>query len=88
MNISRRGWLIGFFLTLFFSLVWFLWTTDHGMSVLEFVQRKCYGEWTLEQRVQRYAPDVDQRFQPIFNTLNLPYPPTEVAYIAFKDTRP
>lgn len=62
-------------------------TTDHGISALEFLRRKCYGERTLDERVKRYAPDVDKRFRPIFKTLNLPYPPTEVAYIAFKDTR-
>lgn len=87
MKINRRRWLISLFLALFFSLAWLILTTDHGMSALEFLRRKCYGEWTLDERVKRYAPEVDQRFQPIFQTLNLPYPPTEVAYIAFKDTQ-
>ncbi|MCM5681779.1 L,D-transpeptidase family protein [Schlegelella sp. S2-27] len=45
------------------------------------------GGYTVEQRVQRHQHDVAMRLKPAFAAVGLAYPPYEVAYLAFKDTR-
>jgi hypothetical protein len=44
-------------------------------------------KYTVEQRVAQFEPAVRARFAPSFIAQGLPYPPHEVALVAFKDTR-
>lgn len=48
---------------------------------------RAQGGYTVEQRVQRHQRDVAARLKPAFAAAGLAYPPHEVAYVAFKDTR-
>jgi hypothetical protein len=38
-------------------------------------------------RVQEFGDGVEQRLKPAFNKVGLAYPPRELAYVAFKDTK-
>ncbi len=42
---------------------------------------------SVEQRVAQYGAQADARLQPAFQRAGVPYPPAEVALLAFKDTR-
>lgn len=43
------------------------------------------GPFTVEQRVDQFAPAVATRLRPAFAAAGLAYPPRELAYLAFKD---
>jgi hypothetical protein len=45
------------------------------------------GSYTIEERLRQYGPAVEARLRETFAAAGLPYPPPELAYVAFKDTR-
>ncbi len=44
-------------------------------------------KYSVEQRLAQFAPLVEERLVPHFAAAGVPYPPSEVALVAFKDTR-
>jgi murein L,D-transpeptidase YafK len=44
-------------------------------------------KFSVQQRIEQYAPTVKQRLQDDFAKAGLSYPPRELTFIAFKDTR-
>lgn len=42
--------------------------------------------YTVQQRIEQFAPQVALRLQPAFTAAGLAYPPRQLAYLAFKDT--
>lgn len=42
---------------------------------------------SIEQRLAQYGERADARLRPVFRRAGVPYPPTEVALLAFKDVR-
>lgn len=45
------------------------------------------GGYTVAERLEAYGPDVAERLAPAFRHVGLDYPPQDLAYLAFKDTR-
>jgi len=52
-----------------------------------FVWSKLLGPYTVEERVAQYRERVARRLAPAFESAGVPYPPSDVAYLAFKDKR-
>lgn len=52
-----------------------------------FAWTRVRGSYTVEERLRQYGPAVDVRLRGPFAAAGLPYPPPELAYVAFKDTR-
>jgi hypothetical protein len=52
-----------------------------------FLPRDDRGRAGVEHRVAQYGARVDARLQPAFKRAGVPYPPAEVALVAFKDAR-
>jgi murein L,D-transpeptidase YafK len=45
------------------------------------------GRRTVAQRLEQFGPAVDRRLSAAFEAAGLPYPPEEVALLAFKDSK-
>lgn len=54
---------------------------------LSFTWGKVRGGYTLEERLNQYGPVVASRVRPHIERAGLQYPPYELAYVAFKDSR-
>lgn len=54
---------------------------------LSYVLGRAGGGHTLEERLDQYGPRVAERLRRSFEGVGLSYPPYEVAYVAFKDSR-
>jgi hypothetical protein len=48
---------------------------------------KMSRQHTVADRVAQFGPAVEARLAPAFDALHLRYPPAQLAYVAFKDTR-
>lgn len=51
------------------------------------LQRRDDRQVSVEDRLAQYGARADARLRPVFHAAALPYPPAEVALLAFKDTR-
>jgi hypothetical protein len=56
-------------------------------NVAAFTWTRVRGSYTTEERLRQYGPAVEARLRGTFAAAGLPYPPPELAYVAFKDTR-
>lgn len=54
---------------------------------IEFRFGKLRGGQSVSDRVQQYGKDVASRLKPDFEKAGVSYPPADVAYVAFKDTK-
>ena len=78
---------------LFFSIVGlailiaFAFSSEPIRDSLWFLWGKLRGGYTVAERLQQIGPAVEARLRPVIESAGLAYPPTEVAYIAFKDSR-
>jgi hypothetical protein len=45
------------------------------------------GGFSVLDRIEEFGPAVESRLRPHFDSVGVAYPPNELAYIAFKDTR-
>lgn len=54
---------------------------------LEFVWGKLRGGYTLAERLEQFGPRVSDRLRGSFERAGLAYPPGELAYVSFKDSR-
>jgi hypothetical protein len=43
--------------------------------------------YTVAERLEQFAADVERRLKPSFDTAGVKYPPAELAFIAFKDSK-
>ncbi|WP_020559926.1 L,D-transpeptidase family protein [Thiofilum flexile] len=55
-------------------------------TTIEYIYTKMRGGYTVEERLEQYGSSVASRLRPYFELAKVNYPPTEVAYLAFKDT--
>ena len=53
---------------------------DYGLTRLR-------GQYTVQDRIEEFGPGVEARLHDEFAAAGLAYPPTEIAYVAFKDIR-
>jgi hypothetical protein len=56
-------------------------------NVATFAWIRVRGSYTVEERLRQHGPAVEARLRGPFAAAGLPYPPAELAYVAFKDTR-
>jgi len=61
--------------------------TDLGTSTANYLFARIRGGYTVGERVRMYGEPVAIRLRPAFEAVSVPYPPHELAYLAFKDTR-
>jgi hypothetical protein len=67
--------------------LWFAARTDHGQAIVGYLFSKARGGYTLEERMAAYLPAAERRMRPSFDAAGIKFPPGEVAYLAFKDTK-
>lgn len=68
------------------SAVLFL-RTETGAAALGYMRSKVRGGYTVEERLALHGPDVAARLGPAFRAAGLAYPPRELTFLAFKDSR-
>ena len=56
-------------------------------DVASIVWRKSHDGYSVSERLEQFAPAVASRVQAKFEAAGLTYPPYEVAYLSFKDSR-
>lgn len=84
----RRITLIAIVAALVTAAAVFVYARSDQSSVLfNVVNAKVSGGHTVQQRMDQYSADVQQRLAPAFAAAGVPYPPHEIAYIGFKDKR-
>jgi hypothetical protein len=59
--------------------------TEHGYAAVSYVWSKLRGGYTIEERIRMHSCAVDARLRPKFDAAAAPYPPAELAFVAFKD---
>lgn len=60
---------------------------EPARSLLGFAWTKVTGPYTVDERLTQFGAPVAARLSPSFASAGLAYPPQEVAYLAFKDSR-
>lgn len=60
--------------------------TEQGYAAASYAWLKIRGGYTVDERVRMHAGDVEARLRSKFEAAGVPYPPAQLAYIAFKDT--
>lgn len=66
---------------------WALPVVESVRGYAAYLLGKAQGGFTIEDRLAQYGPSVAQRVRGRFEQAGLPYPPAELAYLAFKDSR-
>lgn len=61
--------------------------TEVGTSFVEFVWAKLRGGYTLPERLAQYSPSVMDRLKPEVLSAGLTFPPSELTYVVFKDSK-
>ncbi len=69
------------------SALVFAWLYEPIRTQIEFGYGKLRGGYTVSDRMQQYGEDVASRIKIDFERAGIAYPPAEVAYVAFKDTK-
>jgi hypothetical protein len=59
--------------------------TDAGHAAASYLWIKLRGGYTVDDRVRMHAGDVEARLRAHFEAAAVPYPPPELAYVAYKD---
>ncbi len=85
--MTRRIALIIFVLALFLAVALVvLLRTEQGYAAASYAWLKVRGGYTVDERVRMHASSVEARLRSKFEAAGVPYPPAQLAYIAFKDT--
>lgn len=79
--------LIGAALLLAAASVLLLLANESGRGAPGFAWSKARGGYTVDERLEQYGARVERRLRSDFEVSGLAYPPHEVAFLAFKDTR-
>jgi len=61
--------------------------TDLGSATANYLLIKLRGGYSVDERLQMYGAPVALRLKPDFDAATVAYPPAEIAYLAFKDTK-
>lgn len=86
MNDSSRRRVVGVaaVLSVLIGALTFLEAT---YGVVSSMWGRARGGYTVAERLEAYGPAVADRLEKVFKRVALEYPPRELAYLAFKDTR-
>lgn len=64
----------------------FVLSTEQGYAAASYAWVKFRGGYTVEERIRMHASAVEVRLRHKFDAVAVPYPPAELAYVAFKDS--
>lgn len=59
--------------------------TEQGYAAASYAWLKLRGGYSVEERVRLHAAAVESRLRAKFEAVAVPYPPAQLAYVAFKD---
>jgi hypothetical protein len=62
-------------------------TTEVGSDFVEFAWAKLRGGYSLQERVGQFSPVVSARLRPQVEAAGLSFPPAELTYVVFKDSK-
>jgi hypothetical protein len=62
-------------------------TTEVGSDFFEFAWAKLRGGYSLQERVDQFSPIVAARLRPKVEAAGLSFPPAELTYVVFKDSK-
>ena len=85
MRRRTTFWLLGAMLALIAIAIAVL-KTDQGFAAASYAWTKLRGGYTVQDRLQMHSSAVEQRLKERFVSTGLSYPPSELTYVAFKDT--
>jgi len=60
---------------------------DPARGMVEYLMGTARGGYTVAERIEQFRFPVEARLRPLFEGAGLPYPPPEMALVAFKDAR-
>jgi hypothetical protein len=60
---------------------------DTTRSALEYMWGKMRGGYTVAERLEQFGPGVEERLRPSFDAAGVRFPPAELAFVAFKDSK-
>jgi hypothetical protein len=60
--------------------------TEQGYAAASYAWIKLRGGYTVDERVRMHSGAVEARLKPKFDEAAVPYPPAQLAYVAFKDS--
>jgi hypothetical protein len=60
---------------------------DPLRGALRYLWGKARGGYSVAERLEQFSLRVEKRFKPAFDAAGVRYPPAEVAFVAFKDSR-
>ena len=82
-GMSRRMAVCGFLSCLGF---WIVARSERGHAVVSYVWGRLRGGFSIQERVRMHGADVEKRLKPKFLAAGVSFPPSELAWIAFKDS--
>jgi hypothetical protein len=84
--VTPRIALIVFALSLVLAITAaFALRSESGYAAAQFALAKSRGGYTVQERLEMHAGDVEKRLKPRFDAAGVSYPPAQLAFIAFKD---
>ncbi|MBN8452678.1 L,D-transpeptidase family protein [Accumulibacter sp.] len=60
--------------------------TEQGYAAASYAWLKLRGGYSVDERIRMHSGAVERRLKAKFAAVAVPYPPAQLAYIAFKDT--
>jgi murein L,D-transpeptidase YafK len=60
--------------------------SEQGYALASYVWSRLRGGYTVEERIQRHGAAVESRLAARFAAAGVAYPPSQLAYLAFKDS--
>ena len=62
-------------------------TFDPMRGFLQYLWVRAHGGYTVSDRLEQFGGRVEQRLHPVFDAAGVPFPPSELALVAFKDSK-
>lgn len=69
------------------AAAWAVCTTDHGEALAGYLYAKARGGYSVDERLADLSAQVQPSWQADLAAAQVPFPPAEVSYVAFKDSR-
>jgi hypothetical protein len=61
--------------------------SNQRQNLVDFVRGRLLRRYTVEDRLETFSPVVEHRLRPLFAAQEIEFPPVELAYLIFKDSR-
>jgi hypothetical protein len=84
MQLTRRILLAG---TIAVALIAVAASFKAVRSTLQYLWGKARGGYSVTERLEQFGRRVEKRLKPAFEAANVTYPPADLAFVAFKDSK-